>query len=82
MSALGDPTRRRVSGEDLLRTVINEILEIKNQATGGKNPPRTVFAYDQNTLYLSHSEPTISTTTSLTANYDASDAEYEVSEYA
>lgn len=82
MSALGDVTRRKVSGEDLLRTVINEIIAIKNRVTGGKVPPKTSYAYDQNVIYISHGEPTITTTTNLSDTYDSATAEYERSEYS
>lgn len=81
MSALGDPVRRRISGEDLLRTVINEILEIKNRLTEGKQIPKAAFVPTQETIYLAFSTPIISTTTALTDTYDSGTAKYETSEY-
>jgi len=82
MSSLGDPIHRQTSASDLLRTVINEILELKNKSTGGKTPPRTLFITDIGKVLLSHTEPVITTTTAATDVYDAASAVYDTSEYA
>ena len=81
MSFVGDPIRRNITASDLFRTVINEINELKNKFKGGEAPPRTLYIADIGKVLLSHTEPTITTTTSATAVYDSTDV-YETGTYS
>jgi len=62
MSSLGSPTQRTRSTDEILRTVLNAILEekIKNQGVKTQIPVVTVSAYE--TVELSDANPTITST--------------------
>lgn len=77
MSSLGDPIRRRTTGQDLLRTVMNEILEIKNRQTAGIQIPKAAFIPTREIIYLSFSTPVVTTTTALTGKWDDAGSKYE-----
>jgi len=82
MSALGDRINRITTAGDLFRTVINVILEEKMKRPSGQTLPPIIIASDLDSLYLSHTEPVITTTTALTDVWDSASADYETSEYS
>ena len=82
MSALGDRINRITTAGDLFRAVINVILEEKMKRSGGQTLPVIMIISDVGTILLSHAEPVITTTTSLTDVWDSATADYEVSEYS
>ena len=81
MTNLGTPTRGPITIEELLRTALNKILEdeIKSQGLKQQQPIAAVTVYE--TVTMSHTEPVITTTTSLTDTYDSATAKYEHSEH-
>ena len=82
MSALGDRVNRPTTAGDLFRSVINVILEEKMKRMGGQTLPVIIIISEDDTVYVSHSEPVIGTTTALTDVWDGASADYETSEYA
>lgn len=82
MTNMGTPIRRRMSVEELLRTTLNKILEDEIKEQGVKTPRPFTIATIYESVTMSHAEPTVTTTTSVTDTYDSATAIYESSEYA
>ena len=82
MTNMGTPIRGRVSLEELLRSALNKILEDEIKDQGIKSSQPIIGITLNETLLLTHVEPTITTTTVATDVYDAATALYESSEYA
>lgn len=82
MSALGSPTVRTRSTDELLRTVLNAILEekIKNQGIKSQIPIVSVSVYEK--IELSDANPTVTTTTAAGYVYDNANSKYDQSDYA
>ena len=80
MTNLLTPTRKSISLEDLFRTTLNKILEDEVKSGVKLSQPLATITIPE-TIDISHTEPTITTTTSATNVYDDATATYESSEY-
>ena len=81
MTNLLTPTRKTISLEDLFRTTLNKILEDEVKSGVKLSHPLATITVPE-TIDISHTEPVITTTTSLTDTWDSATAQYEFSEYS
>ena len=81
MTNLGTPVRGKLTVEDLLRTVLNKILESEIKQTAIKSSQPLIGITLPETLLISHTEPVITFTTNASALWDNAPAQYDFVEY-
>ena len=80
MTNLLTPTRKSIKLEDLFRTTLNKILEDEVKSGVKLSQPLATITIPE-TIDISHTVPTITTTTAILENYDDATTAYDTSAY-